>query len=288
MFEHEISRPNNKAILYYLWQDYFHDSKIVDIKYEGYKIILKLECIRDEDEFYIKNKRNNKEIKELYNKEKEALKFQYKIIFNKYKYHNHEHVGGNGISYLYGRFKHSAILSKIEKTLKSPHYHFYIDTNGGSFEVICEQIIIKKVKGQIKIKYIMEEEWYIHWLKTYKDGILMNEYNDLNTDSIIKLVQTGVNLESYYSLVYLALRRDVNAIQLSRQIVNTNPEDWKETIEPAIWVLGELGDKSDLELLQKLYLESIHVEYDFPCSDIGERRVIIDSIEKLYKRINSK
>ena len=288
MFEHEIPRPTDKTILYYLWQNYFHDSEIIDIKYEWDKITMTLKSIRDIDDFYINSKKSNDELNYLYDQAEENLKFNYQIVFEKCEYYKNESASGRNI-FLYGRFKQTSLLQKIEHMTKKSFYHFSIHKESGYFDIICRNIRIKKIVGRIAPKKTMDEDWYIHWLKTnIKD--IANDKNEFNLTRLRRFAVTEkngiLNLEPYYSMVYLALNKDEQVLQISRQIVKKYPEDWTETIEPAIWVLGEMGNKNDLKALLEVYLKLISVaDTSWLNNVLHPKNKIIEAIEKIQYRL---
>ena len=51
-FEHEIDCPDDKAIKSFLWVDYFHDSKILNIDFSEKqdKVTITLDCARDKED----------------------------------------------------------------------------------------------------------------------------------------------------------------------------------------------------------------------------------------------
>ena len=144
---HDIPCPEDRAVAYYLYQDYFHDSLVTDTRSQGKDWIMTLESCRDADLYYDKCKGTHEERQAQCREQ--AERFRYQIIFRRCKYW-HDERRMSPPKYLNGRFLRSALLARIEAEEGKPHYHFRIQMCGGYIEAICEGFRIRKVQGRIR------------------------------------------------------------------------------------------------------------------------------------------
>jgi hypothetical protein len=289
-FEHEIT-PQDKKIVYYLCNDYFHDSVILDIRRSPDSVIVSLLCAREQEEWYNTNKGTHNE-KTAKLKELEQI-HSYQIIFKKYEYFNHEHGRYYGFAngeYLNGRFKRNALCLKIEEETKRPRYHFRIQTTCGYIDIICEKIVIKKQSGRAKNINVNENFSMPFWAKRWlnKNGLTNNE-GEPEIDKIIKLAECKDDTDRYLALSYLAITRNKKSIYYARNCMKSDLDADTDSKIPSVWILGEFGDESDITILMKEFLniETVYVG-DRICygSTLIERRNIIDAIEKIQYRMS--
>lgn len=177
--ENEITRPNDKYMKYYLWNDYFHDSKIKTIEINNSKkkdsnwpnqVALAIESCIDMDMEW--DKLNGTDIEKkaylINNKEK----YMYNLYFDDCKYFNYE-KSMKVNEYINGRFKDTALLQKIKKATGKAYYNFRIATDDGYIDIIFAKFKIKKTMGRINIKDTEIKSHDIQWLQKYNDGILL-------------------------------------------------------------------------------------------------------------------
>ncbi|MDR3263995.1 MAG: hypothetical protein LBT30_06780 [Clostridiales bacterium] len=283
-FEHEIDKPQDEKIAYYLYSDYFHDGVIFDIKRSLDGVIIFIRCVREEEEWYKANKGTYDE-KTAKLKESEQI-HTYQIIFKKYKYFNHEHGQYYGFAngeYLNGRFKRSALCLKIEDKTKRLHYHFRIQTSCGYIDIICEKICIKKQIGRVKNVTLQFDPFMSRWLNRNE---LTNNDGEPDMDKIFELAESQDDIDRYLALTYLGITRNERAIFYARNCMKSDDTKTDSRVT-SIWILGEFGDESDIAILMKelLNIETEYLSYKSYHSPIMEKRNIIDAIEKIQYRM---
>lgn len=284
-FEHDIPSPQDKAIRYYLWQDYFHDSIITDVKQEYQQVTLCLLCEREESAYYHRCKGTHEEKRAKC--EEMAAQFRYKIIFQMCGYSHHEQTC-DCPDYINGRFKRSALLAKIEAATGKLYYHFRIQTGDGYFEAVCRNIRIKKEIGHIHPRETEDWCWTGEWLTKYEDGALLDDSQNISISAVLNLAESENDIDRYFALTFLAKHDAEHALLLARKYILMESDDVLDCKIPAIWALGEFGDESDIAALLHECAES---EIAFArdsigyCGNLTHHRNIMDAIEKIQYRI---
>lgn len=293
--ENEITCPNDKYIKYYLWSDYFHDSKIKTIEFNNSKrkdnnwpdqVILTLESCIDIDMEWDKLKGTGIEKKAYVTNNK--AKYMYNLHFIDCKYFNYE-KSININDYINGRFKDTAILQKIKKATNKVYYHFRIATDDGYIDVIFSKFKIKKAIGRINIKDTETKEYHIQWLQKYNDGILLMENGELNKINLLELLSNGDDIERYYVLHYFMKCTDETIINYARDIMQLDWDNFEMSKIMAISIIGMMGNRNDLPLLFDEYFtveERLSKGGICYCSTLLPKRHVMDAIEKIKYREN--
>lgn len=276
-YEHEIPCPSNKAINTFLWSDYFHDSHLQSIEFTQSKrtVTLTYECSRD-----IENKWKELEGDQQYKTqyiESHADEFIYYLIFKHVLYFQVNRLPCAN-DYINGRFKDSTLLHYVNAGQKYPCYHFRIQCDDGYIDIIFRDFIIRKRQGRIQ------------YLNTPFSAIICNCLDGpVLSETITELVnqaQTGEDFERFLAMSKLRQLKYCELIQLARQNI-TLPDDYEDSILYSAYLLGKVGDESDLPLLQRLYLsiqKSMTEKSTCLCSTLLPQRNILDAIESINYR----
>lgn len=293
--ENEIECPKDKYIKYYLWSDYFHDSKIKTIEFSNSKgkdnycpdqVVLTLESCIDVDMEWDKLKGTDIE-KRAY-VEKNKSKYIYKLYFSDCKYFNYEKsILAN--DYINGRFKSTAILQKIIKSANKLYYHFRIATDDGYLDIIFSKFKIKKLIGRIRIKDTEIKDYNINWLQKYDKGVLLGENGELDDKKILEIMKNGDDIERYYALYYFINYTNEIMIDYARDIMLLDWDNFETCKSMAISVIGIQGNKKDLPLLfEEYFIMEERISKQNVCygSILLPKRHIMDAIEKIKYREN--
>ncbi|MCL2299527.1 MAG: HEAT repeat domain-containing protein [Firmicutes bacterium] len=282
-FGHDIPCPDDRAIAYYLYQDYFHDSEVKDIHPQGADMVLTLESNEDHGLFYDKCKGTHEERRAQC--QAQAERFTFQIIFRKCSYW-HDERRAFPPNFSYGRFLRSALLAQIEAELGKPHYHFRIEMWGGYVEAVCQNIRIRKLAGRIHPRPLEYGDWAR--LELWRDGALLDGDGRLREDAVYSLAAQEFeegkyecrDFESGVALLWLMRNCSPRALPLAREALSHKKEgDW-EILFFAARVLGELGNGEDIPLLLREYA----VCNELFVNDLLRRRNILDAIEKIQAR----
>jgi len=293
--ENEIECPSDKYIKYFLWSDYFHDSKIETIHFcnskgEKYhrpnQVVITIESCRDIDAEWDRLKGTYDEKKDYISKNRS--KYLYNLYFDDCKYFNYEKSLFVN-DYINGRFKNSSTLQKIMKNTNKYYYHFRIGTDDGFLDVVFSKFRIKKSIGRIYIKDIEVTDYNIAWLQKYNKGNLLMQDGQLDEIKLLELLNTGDGEERYFALYYFIMYTKEKIINYARDIMDLGWDNYECAKIMAIHAIGVQGDKSDEQLLIKEYfavegrLTKQNVCY---CSTLLPKRHIMDAIEKIKYREN--
>jgi len=284
-FWHEIPCPEDRAIAYYLYQDYFHDSDVTKIRPQGEDMVMTLESCLDADRFWDKCKGTWEERKAQCQAQAEL--FTYQIIFRKCIYW-HDDRRAFPPTYSCGYFLRTALLAQIEAEEGKPHYHFRMEMWGGYIEAVCRNIRIRKVVGRIRPRPLEVPDRVLSFLTRYRDGALLDGSGQLLEDAVYSLAAQKVeereneylDFESGIALLWLMRERSPRALPLAREILSLRKEgDW-EILFSAVRALGALGNEADIPLL----LREHAVCGEWFVNDLLRRRNVLDAIEKIQAR----
>lgn len=272
-YEHEIICPNNKAIISYLWFDYFHDSKLKDITFEKNKktLIMTLECSRDIDMIWDKLKGNDDERRSYI---KEHIKdFSYNLIFKGVKYFHLERMIFCS-EYLNGRFKDTALLQRINFENKKPCLHFRIQFDDGYGDIIFKDFSIRILQGRVSYyKY---------------DGLVQSSaaFTLDEIDEQVVVANSADDFDRFIAMQNLWKIRGERLLNLARKNI-ARDEHSDDAKQYATYLVGKLGDKSDLPILFERYMniekEMTSQSYCL-CSTLLPKRNILDAIESIRYR----
>jgi len=267
-YEHEIVCPDNSGICNYLWYDYFHDSKINNISFDHQKglVTLTLECSRDIADVWKKLKYDN-DIFNAYIHEK-IDNFTYVLTFKGTKYFHLERLIMVN-DFINGRFKDTALLRTLTAESKKPLFHYRIQIDDGYMDIVFSDFIIRKKAG--RVKYPIEK-------------IPHQTCISLTADEK-KLALVGDDFERFLTMQKLFRTNDPALLRIARE--NLWLDDYGDACLYSAYLLGKLGDMNDVPKLFEIYLlieEHIFSITACRCNAILPKRVIMDSIELIYRR----
>jgi len=259
-------RPTDRAIRKFLWSGYFHDGEITDINYNshGDKVTLKLNrSLYDTNIYRDKMKYTGTSAEHLAIDELIAKgKFAYLLTFSKTLYF-HQENSCSSYEYLYGRFKDTALLRRLEKEHKTKLYHFRIEITHGYIDLIFKKFTIKKIAG--RVNYSTDG----YYLEPREITCSKDEINQIHR----KIENSGYDddFDLYDDLEKLYEMQDESILKYLR-ICITFPKDYEDSRVYATYLLGKFGDKSDLPKMKEIYFE---------CNDLLQKIHIMDAIELL-------
>lgn len=278
---HDIPCPEDRATAYYLYQNYFHDSDVTDIRPQGADCVLTLQSSRDGDLFWDKCKGTFEERKAQCRAQAEL--FRYQIIFRKCSYWHCECEDFEFPStYICGHFLRSALLARVEAKQGKPYYHFRIEMWWkGYLEAVCREFRIRKVAGRIRPQPLKDSSYDEELLAYCPNCALLDGSGQIQEDAVCSLATKEIVYgeclpwQSSFALLWLLRKGHPRALPLSREILSRQDEKiYEETAVSAAHVLGDLGNEEDIPLLLRKYA----------VSDQPGRRNILDAIEKIQAR----
>jgi hypothetical protein len=273
-YQHEIEFPQNKAIRYYLWYDYFHDSQISNIEITGRgakqelffnptEVVLTIISICDID-------------KEKNSKKKPREKYEYLVKFKGCSYFSYS-MGALDNVYLNGRFKDSVLLKKHEMERKNKLFHFRIQTVDGYSDIIFANCHIIKKIGTAKPNDCEENNHTKTWMEKY---MCDKGYGEISIENLHSLAKTGDDVERFFALDYMARLLKADAIDDARRVLLLDKEEYEMARIAAIWTIGMQGNTQDLPLLKDVYFNDSVDE----CSESIRKRHALDAIERIMHR----
>lgn len=276
-YEHEIPCPPNKGVLTFLWYDYFHDSNLQNIEFNEMKntVTLMYECSREIGETWTKLK-GDESYKKKYI-ELHADEFIYFLSFKHVAYFQVERIPCCN-DYINGRFKNSALLHSINTEQKKPCYHFRIQCDDGYIDIIFRDFIIRKKQGRVQYQNFNHS------------AMICSNLDDTTLDEtitgLVKQAQTGADFERFLAMSKLWLLKYSEITKLARQNI-TLSDDYENSVPYSAYLLGKVGDESDLPILQRLYhsiQKSMTERSICLCSSLLPKRNILDAIESIIYR----
>ncbi len=288
MNTHQIPMPENKAMQYFLWVSYFHDSNItaIDFTQRGKRVELIIESIRDIDND--KTFQNNRRKRDQY-LEAHRDRYAYKLSFYGCEYIRGEQYG-IGSTYLYGVFLDSELLRRIQSESEDgkKYYHYRIILADGYMDLIFNRFTIKRVTGKVKypdIEPVVDHpRWRLEWLlrESTKDKTAT-----LDTAWVTAQLESDNDEAISNALLYLARNENRCVVEEARKIMKKPWPAYNEAREAAIWVLGQQGDESDLPTLLDEYFK-LEARYEresiSSISALTPKRFIMDAIEHIKAR----
>ncbi len=267
-YEHEIECPQNKAIMNYLWYDYFHDSNIHRIEFVHLKrvVSLTLECRAEISDKWKKLKYNTEAL-DLYLNE-HIDEFTYTLTFKGVLYFHEERlIAAN--DYINGRFIDTAMLRKLKAESRKPLFHFRMQIDDGYIDIIFSDFQIRKKAG--RVKYLVNEV-----------------FCQIETDSSWKFynMQPCDDFERYLLMEKLYKAKDKSILNMARENLHLD-DDSEDSCMFSAYILGKYGDASDINNLVNLYLniESYMIAHSFcRCCAVLAKRNILDAIELIQLR----
>lgn len=267
-YEHEIECPQNRGIINYLWNDYFHDSKIQHIEFEHKRgsVIFTLECSRDMDE---KREQLNGIHEERLSYIRQHMdEFTYVLSFEGVLYFHGERLIMEN-DYINGRFKNTALLCKLKAETKKPLFHFRMQIDDGYIDIVFSNFHVRKKEG--RVKYPVRE-------------ILYQTESSSEIEKNIDL--PGDDFERFLVLQKLHNAKYESLLKIARENLRLE-NGFEDSCLYSAYLLGKYGDATDIKSLFDLYLniepyllsESI-CSYSAPLP----KRNILDAIELIQHR----
>lgn len=263
-YEHEIECPQNKAILRYLWYDYFHDSTIEQIDFDHKKknLTLALRCSRDIDKKWKKLKGDDGE-RRLYINE-HLDQFTYILQFAGVRYFHAERLIMRN-DYINGRFKDTALLRKLKAEANQSLYHFRIQTDDGYLDVVFSGFQIRKKAGRVKYSAV-----------EIADRAEAASFSNFE----------GGDFERFLAMQKLYKANDISLLEIARKNMQLVDEN-EDTCLYCASLLGKCGQVSDVPNLLDLYskIEDYMGDRSY-CrySTLLPKRNILDAIELIQFR----
>ncbi|WP_265455143.1 hypothetical protein [Enterococcus sp. HY326] len=263
--EHEINCPDNFAIRKFLWEDYFHDSRIMNLEIEksNNKVILTLESNTDLNDDFEKLKLNNKEFWEYVSVN--IAEYTYDLVFIGVKHVQIERsIESN--DYIEGRFKNTALVNRLKQNSKEKLYHFRIKVTDGFIDIIFSDFSIRRMKGKVSYEILDSSPQHVE-----------KSFNQLE---MVKSAKQGDDFERYEAMKGLYETGYVDLLNIARcNMILT--DDFEESCLYACFLIGLLGNQDDLSNLLTVY-HQLDLLYKRP--QYLKKRAILDAIEKVQDR----
>lgn len=249
-FEHEVCNITNRFLRWYFGTDYFHDGSIHKIQAVEEDLIINISSYREWENDYTINQECNAFDE----------KYMYKCTFRDCRYYLCE-IEDNGLIYLNGRFKDSALLHHINKISGKRNYHLRIQTTGGYIDIIFSDFKIERNIGSITLPQKVPN------IKLYER--VKEKFHNIDIGEIRRIAKQSNSIERMFAIEYLGAIKDEQIIDIS--LNNLDEEDAEIS---AVWALGILAEK---EFLPNLYKKWGIEKGLF-------KRHIQDAIEKILER----
>ena len=258
-YDFEAGFPLERATQKFLVSDYFHDSRIQDIKmdYRKHELIIRLQCCRDWETANMGSL--------------DDAKYTYFLRFSGvYGFRSVTELRWG--DYINGRFKQSTWLTEQQQRTKRKLYQFRIGLSDGYIDLLFRSFSIRKAVGRISYRDVDElGAFYKEWYRRSPEKIseIINELQADTSD-----LMCDMKLEFLYANV-------VKDLCLLCQNTITG-EASPEAKVYAAWLLGKRGAKEDLQLIWDVYrTETERKEHEFGSDDPMKYRNLLDAIENL-------
>ena len=262
-FEAEL--PRDKGTQKFLVSDYFHDSELRSVVYDGGKKSLEitLQCCRD----WESEGRG----------ERSDPRYTYILRF----------FGVAGFvsrtdltwpEYINGRFKHTAWLEARQRETKRKLYHFRIGLADGYMDILFSRFQIRKALGRVCYAGAGEDdschpakEWLRRSpekLRAVREELARAGKDDLSADLDLEILYAN-GAEDLPAWCRRVLAGDYSG----------------EGKAYAAWLLGKCGSREDLDRIWALYREEREKRFGACGPDVEKRlRNYLDAIERLESR----
>lgn len=275
-YEHEIECPEDRAIRKFLWCDYFSDSDIIKVEWEGRgRDCIVMTLVSDRDERAIWHRFHGEYDQWHAYVDGNPDQFTYVLKFKHAYYLERRQSGGWRSDFLNARFKDTAILKKIGRTAKRKLYHLRIHTSDGFIDLIFGGFEIRKLVGRMSysMNMIMEPERLNEF---DKEMTLERAYTSLPEDDFERFLL----LERMYEAGHPSL------LEAARDCMRSN--DPCEDAKPyAAYLLGKIGSREDIPAMLDAYFELernlLKIGWDY-CTVAQRKQNIIDAVELIRFR----
>jgi hypothetical protein len=292
-YEHEIEKPHDKAMIKFLWNDYFHDSNVENVSFDNKKnhLIITLISCRDQECLWDKIKGADDWKRQYFKENKDH--FTYYLCFEKVSHFTLQ-SSVKWTNYINGRFKETACLKIIQSWGKEKLYHFRIQLSNGYSDIVFKNFKVRKKIG--RINYNIEEElgqinsivMDSHFFETVESN-LSDEENESSffskTEDFNKYLEqakNGKDFDRFIAMSVLYEKKYENLLELVRNNLILDAE-WLDCSAYAAYLLGKIGINEDITKLYGYHAflnRLIAKENNYPYNVFIERTVL-DSIELL-------
>jgi hypothetical protein len=275
-YKHEIEIPDDRAIRYYLWSDYFHDSQISNIEFvdksRKQKVFIDpssvlLTVVSDGD---FREAHKCDELSKFYLEPRD--KYVYFLRFDECLYYINDMESCKNV-YLNGRFKDSALLARLEQGHSKKFYHLRIQTTGGYMDIVFGGFKIRKQEGRVRAKDVEGYDYTKLWIER---NLAKDDYGNINRNILISMAESGDDVERYYAISYLASYCNASVLAQARKIIVLDRKEFEMARIAAIWIIGMQGNEQDIQALTEEY-------FNVSNSRIFNRH-ILDAIERIKIR----
>lgn len=258
-YDFEAEFPLEKATQKFLVSDYFHDSRIQDVKmdHQKHELIIRLQCYRDWETANVDSL--------------DDAQYTYFLRFSDV-YSFRILTESRTSEYINGRFKQTAWLNEQQQKAKRKLYQFRIGLSDGYIDLIFRSFSIRKAIGRISYRDVDElgafyKEWYRRSPEQISD--MIHELQTNVTDSMCDLI-----------LEFLYANEVKDLCSLCQKVITGEASPDAKVY--AAWLLGKRGTKEDLQLIWDIYrAETERKEFEFDSDDPMKYRNLLDAIENL-------
>ena len=163
------------------------------------------------------------------------------------------------------------MLKKLTIKYSKPLYHFRFQTDDGYIDIIFSDFIIRKKAG--RVKYPIKETAF----QTFKPLTKEEKKTALESDD---------DFERFFAMTKLFKNNDPDLLEIARRLLWLGEEN-EDSCFYSAYLLGKLGDSSDITKLWSLYLnieEFINSKSLCRSNPLLLKRNILDSIELIHFR----
>lgn len=301
-FEHEVAAIRDRAVRFFLLNDYFHDSLVLrvqhDLRASAVEMRLWCNCEHEADD-----PESTPETRRLREKlllcglrriglppadsashhrsrdpnQREFDRYIYVLRFEAcLAFIDESTVAPWPCEYLNGRFKDSPLLRRVRKSQRRQCLHLRIQTTAGYLDIVFGNFAITRTVGRIVLPRMnTPQPPFAHVLKRF----------DAQPRHAVRNTARGNDeFLCAEALAYLARVGDRQAASIAADILQRretgNEFDPREPdVVSAIYALGICGRRADLERLWR-----VHARSDEPMF----RRHVLDAIERIQERLTSR
>lgn len=258
-FEHEYCPPPQaRAERAFLLSDYFHDSHIlsVDMRTGESSVIVTLWCEREwraldlcEQDCGIRlhGVRRPPPDEQRPSPTSPAYgDYLYRLTFGGVLYTESALPYPGGPEYLNGRFKRSARLAELQQRERRRLRHLRIQASDGYLDLIYQRVDVERLTGAYKLV------WQPRRLRPFSN--IAGQCSKLSRSHLRVAATKSSQYEAGQALTYLTLTVDHQAAPIARAVLDRHMRrrefcmfEWD--LIAAIWTLGQLGGRGDLERL---------------------------------------
>ena len=281
-YEHEIACPEDRAMRKFLWNDYFHDSDILAVKFSDFRaneITLELRSMCDENRAWEKL-RGDWETRHAKIAE-QADHFTYLLKFSRVGYFDMQRFDASPCDYINARFKDTALLRDLQRETARRLYHLRIQTGSGLMDVVFAGFSIRKKTG--RVNYSQAEtagQSFSTGTMIFPSETNEEEMSAMTEEDWEKDTRCCLELEKRYRA------DDRNLLQEARFHL-CEDRGLTDTKLYSAYLLGKVGDSTDIPALMELYFnleKDSHSRNWALSTTLLPRKNIMDAVELIRQR----